>query len=75
MVRSGHSRGVKGEAHDTGIRGDNASRYQRIKEGVRAGRVVPTVRGLKAQGMGQDTAEKYLQRLKDEGVGYVNGHA
>jgi hypothetical protein len=65
----------RGEAYDTGTRGDNASRYERIREGVQKGRIKASVRGLKAEGMSQMTAEKYLKRLQDEGVGYVNGHA
>jgi hypothetical protein len=75
VVRSWHSRGVKGEAHDTGTKGDNASRYERIRAGVQDGSITASVRGLKAEGMGQGTAEKYLKKLQAEGVGYVNGVA
>lgn len=69
------SRTARGEAHDTGIEGENTSRFERIKKKIQDGEVKPTVRGLKSLGMGQETAEKYLRKLKDEGVKYVNGHA
>jgi hypothetical protein len=74
-VRSSVLRGPRGEAYDTGTNGDNASRYERIKAGVEEGKIKASVRGLKAEGMSQMTAEKYLKRLQDEGVGYVNGVA
>jgi len=74
-VEGSGSRGDRGKTYDTGTTGDNAARFERIKAGVQDGSITPTVRGLKAQGMGQGTAEKYLKRLQGEGVGYVNGAA
>jgi len=62
------SRSPRSPTHDTETNGSNASRYERIKEGVKAGSIKPSVRGLKAQGMSQATAEKYLQQMRDEGV-------
>jgi hypothetical protein len=68
-------RSPRGETFDIGVTGDNASRFERVKERVRSGEVRATIRGLKSLGMSQLTAEKYLRQLKSEGVGYVNGHA
>jgi hypothetical protein len=68
-------RSPRGEAFDTGVTGDNSSRFERVKEKVRSGEIRATIRGLKSLGMSQLTAEKYLRQLKSEGVIYVNGHA
>lgn len=62
------SRSPRSPTHDTGVNGSNAGRYERIKEGVKNGSIKPSVRGLKAEGMSQATAERYLQQMRDEGV-------
>ncbi len=44
-------------------------RYQRLRSGVLAGQIKPSVRALReAGGGGTDTVRRYLQRLAEEGV-------
>ncbi|OGB70433.1 MAG: hypothetical protein A2486_07115 [Burkholderiales bacterium RIFOXYC12_FULL_65_23] len=48
---------------------DGEDRYQRLRAGVLAGQIKPSVRALReAGGGGTDTVRRYLQRLAAEGV-------
>ena len=59
---------------DTKTEGIASSRYQRIKEQVRGGELKPSVRSLvSAGGMQNQTAQKYLTAMAEEGIISQNG--
>ena len=59
---------------DTQTSGEASARYQRLKEQVRTGELKPSVRSLVAQGgMQNQTAQKYLRAMADEGLISRNG--
>ena len=60
---------------DTDTQRDASARYQRIKEQVRGGELKPSVRSLVAAGgMQNQTAQKYLRSMAEEGVLNRNGN-
>ena len=59
---------------DTKTEGEASSRYQRLKEQIRTGEIRPSVRSLvTAGGMQNQTAQKYLRAMADEGIINRNG--
>jgi hypothetical protein len=54
---------------DTGIEGVAGARYMRVKAGVKAGKIRPSVRGIQAvEGGSQAVVGDYLQQLETDGV-------
>ena len=69
-IRKSSSRTVQ----DTQTSGDASARYDRLKTQVRAGELKPSVRSLvTAGGMQNQTAQKYLRAMADEGIINRNG--
>ena len=70
-IRKSSSRTVQ----DTQTKGEASARYQRLKAQVTAGEIKPSVRSLVAAGgMQNQTAQKYLRAMADEGVITRNGN-
>ena len=60
---------------DTQTEGEEATRYERLKEQVRGGELKPSVRSLVTEGgMRNQTAQKYLKAMADEGIITRNGN-
>ena len=60
---------------DTQTEGEAATRYERLKEQVRGGELKPSVRSLVTEGgMRNQTAQKYLKAMADEGIITRNGN-
>jgi hypothetical protein len=54
---------------DTGVEGHAGARFKRIRAGVLAGKIRPSVRGIQAvEGGSQDVVTDYLRQLETEGV-------
>ena len=54
---------------DTGVEGKAGARFKRIRDGVKAGKIRPSVRGIQAvEGGSQEVVADYLQQLETEGV-------
>lgn len=54
---------------DTGVEGKAGARFKRIRDGVKAGKIRPSVRGIQAvEGGSQAVVADYLQQLETEGV-------
>lgn len=54
---------------DTGIEGVAGARYMRVKAGIKAGKIRPSVRGIQAvEGGSQAVVADYLQQLETDGV-------
>ncbi len=54
---------------DTGIEGKAGARFKRIRAGVLAGKIRPSVRGIQAvEGGSQEVVADYLQQLEADGV-------
>ena len=69
--KQGKSRTVQ----DTQTKGDAAARYERLKEQVRGREIRPSVRSLVTHGgMQNQTAQKYLKAMADEGIITRNGN-
>lgn len=54
---------------DTGVEGKAGARFKRIRDGVKAGKIRPSVRGIQTvEGGSQAVVADYLQQLETEGV-------
>ena len=54
---------------DTGVGQDDGARFLRVKEGIEAGRIKPSLRGIyAAEGASQEVARRYLAELEQAGV-------
>ena len=54
---------------DTGVEGKAGARFKRIRDGVKAGKIRPSVRGIQAvEGGSQAVVADYLQQLETEGM-------
>jgi len=63
-------RGIRnGNSFDTGIKGENSTRYQQIKTAIIQGKIKPTIRAVIAKyKCSPDTAKTYFKQLILEGI-------
>lgn len=58
-----------GKKQDTGTEGKSAGRYERVKAGVLAGQIKPSVRGIQAaEGGGKEVVSRYIKKLAEDNV-------
>jgi len=58
-----------GKKQDTGTEGKSAGRYERVKAGVLAGQIKPSVRGIQAvEGGGKEVVSRYIKKLAQDNV-------
>lgn len=58
-----------GESFDTGVNGDNSSRYNTIKQQIQNGQLRPSINAIRKNwNCGYDTARVYINQLIEENI-------